>query len=246
MNPDIIKIGNKIEIRILQQAAQQQNDGSKVKVYRSQVQEIRNNGWLEIAVPIEEGRMVLLPFGVRYEFVFYTKNGLYRCVAQIRERFKSNNLYLFLVEPKTQLEKFQRREYYRFECAMIMSYQVIKESEAKIEDMNKLKAYHSRIRPDDLPKTAVAVDISGGGIRFITVEPTEEDTFLFISIQLKNESIDWTLETVGRVLSCRAVETSRKEKKYEYRVQFLLKDQRKREMIIKYIFEQERKSRQKG
>ncbi len=63
-----------------------------------------------------------------------------------------------------------------------------------------------------------------------------------MSIRLANESMDYLLEIVGKIVICQKMENE----KYEYRVNFLMKDEKKRELIIKYIFEQERRSRQKG
>ena len=45
---------------------------------------------------------------------------------------------------------------------------------------------------------------------------------------------------------CQKVDPGQSKEKYEYRVNFIMKDEKKRELIIKYIFEQERRSRQKG
>ncbi|MEG1946549.1 MAG: flagellar brake domain-containing protein [Lachnospiraceae bacterium] len=246
MNSKIVKIGDKIDIRILQQVDQEQKTGQAPKIYKSMVQDIKIDDMMEVSMPTESGKMVLLPTGIRYEFIFYTKNGLYRCIAQVKERYKSNNLFMLLIEPKTSLEKYQRREYYRFECIMDMTYMKLTEAEAQIEDIALLKQMHQKEYPLELPQKAIAVDLSGGGIRFISEKEKEENEYLLINIVLSGENITYALEVAGRVLSCKRVESETKIKKYEYRVQFLIKEPKKREMIIKYIFEQERKNRQKG
>lgn len=246
MNSDIVKIGDKIDIRILQQVEQGKKTGERPPAYRSIVQNILKDGSMEVSVPREGGRSVSLPNGIRLEFVFYTGNGMYRCVAHIKERYIRDNLYLLRIEAKTPLEKFQRREYYRFECVMDMLYLPVTAEEAAIEKIEEIREHHRLKYPEDLPKEAVAVDLSGGGLRFVGYEPGEKGDYLLITMRLENESMDHLLEVVGSVLTCQKVETSAKEEKYEYRVNFLMKDQKEREMIIKYIFEQERRSRQKG
>lgn len=246
MNSNIVQIGDKIDIRILQQVEQGKKTGERPPAYRSKVQNILKDGSIEVSVPTENGNNVSLPNGIRLEFMFYTQNGLYRCVAHIKERYVKENLYLLRIEAKTPLEKFQRREYYRFECAMDMFYLPVTAEEAEIEKVEDIKEHHRLKYPEDLPKEAIAVDLSGGGLRFVGYEPGEKGDYLLITIRLENESMDYLLEVVGNVLTCQRVETSAKEKKYEYRVNFLMKDQKEREKIIKYIFEQERRSRQKG
>lgn len=250
MDSNVIRVGDKIDIRMLQQVELADSSGQNPVVYKSKVQDIKKDDFLEVSMPTNGGKMVLLPAGVRYEFIFYTKAGLYRCIAQIKERYKVNNLFMLLIEPKSPLEKFQRREYFRFGCAMDMEYQQITEEESRIADMEQLKKTHKVNFPEDSIRHGIAVDLSGGGIRFVGEEELQREDFLFISIFLRSTDADHLLEVAGRILSCRKVEAApnspKKEIKYEYRVQFLTRDQKKREMIIKYIFEQERKNRQKG
>lgn len=246
MNANIINVGDKIDIRVFKQVDLEQKTGEKPKIYKSMVQDIKAEGLLEISMPVEAGKMILLPMGVRLEFVLYSQNALYRFSAQVKERYKVKNMYMLLIEMKSSLEKLQRREYYRFECVMDMWYQSITEEETQIEDMEELKVYHKSEFPDSIPEKAIAVDISGGGIRFTSDKQREKGEFLLITIKLQSTSIDSELEIASRLLSCRRIESDSNVKKYEYRVEFITNDQKKREMIIKYIFEQERKSRQKG
>ncbi len=250
MGSEIVKVGNKVDIRILQQVEQGWKTGERPISYRTIVQDILENGDIEVAVPTEGGENVPLPSGVRLEFVFYTKRGMYRCVAQIKDRYIKNRIYLLCIEQKTPLEKFQRREYYRFECVMEIQYYPIMQHEVDITPLEELKEHHRLTYPEDLPKKAIAVDISGGGLRFISEEPGQKDDYMIVSVKLETESMNYHLEVVGKILSCQKVENqsgSRKnvQEKYEHRVQFFMTP-KEREQIIKYIFEQERKSRQKG
>ncbi len=128
---------------------------------------------------------------------------------------------------------------------MDMEYFAITEEEAGMGDMAGLKEHHRLCFPGDTPLHGVAVDISGGGIRFVGDRPGEQEGYLFISIRLKNKSMDYLLETVGKTILCQKVGTVKKETKYEYRANFLMRNQKEREIIIKYIFEQERVNRQK-
>ena len=119
MVSDILRPGNKVEIKAVQKIERQGSTGEVAHVYTSRIQEIHENGDIDISMPIEEGKYVLLHLGVRFEFVFYAEKNLYRAIGQVKERFKSNNIYMLKVELKTQLAKFQRREYYRFQCEIL-------------------------------------------------------------------------------------------------------------------------------
>ena len=83
--------------------------GAAKNVYTSRIQEIHENGDIDISMPIEEGKYVLLHLGVRRSLCILAEKNLYRAIGQVKERFKSNNIYMLKVELKTQLAKFQRR-----------------------------------------------------------------------------------------------------------------------------------------
>lgn len=251
MNTGILKIGDNVEVRILQQVEQGWKTGDRPDSYASKIQNILDNGDIEIDMPTREGKNASLPSGVRLEFLFYTQVGIYRCVAHIKNRYIRENLYLLLIEPKTPLEKFQRREHYRFECALDMLYLLIKPNELDISPIEELKEHHRLTYPEDLAKEAIAVDLSGGGMRFVAYEAADNGDYMVISLPLENESMSYTLEVVACVLTCQQIKKhtgKRKDsqKKYEYRVKFLMKNSEDREWIIKFIFEQERLRRQKG
>lgn len=250
MNTGIIKIGDSVEIRILQQVEQGWKTGDRPDSYISKIQNILDNGDIEIDRPTKEGKPVSLPSGIRLEFLFYAEDDIYRCIAHIKDRYRQDNLYLFLIEQKTPLERFQRREHYRFECAIDMLYQPIKDDEVGITPIGELKEHHRLTYPEDLEKEAVAVDLSGGGMRFVGYEQGHQGEYMVISLPLQNESMSYTLEVVACVLTCQRMRKSIGEqdsrKKYEYRVKFLVKNPEDREWIIKYIFDQERMRRQKG
>ncbi|MCI8873451.1 MAG: flagellar brake protein [Lachnospiraceae bacterium] len=246
MRANVVKTGDRVEIRILQQVEQGKKLGEYPPAYRSMVEHVQEDGSLELLVPIVKGKIDAPPSGVRLEALIYTRAGMYRCVAHIKNRYLKENVYLMLMELKSPLEKFQRREFYRFECVMDIQYMTITEEEVGIDDITELKEHHRLTYPEDLVESAVAVDISGGGIRFVSDLPAEEGSFILIAIRLVNESMDYPLELIGKVVICQKVEPGQSKEKYEYRVNFIMKDEKKRELIIKYIFEQERRSRQKG
>jgi c-di-GMP-binding flagellar brake protein YcgR len=63
---DIIRIGDKIDIRVLQEVEQAEKTDVTVKTYKSKVLDFCSNGNMEIAMPMEAGKLVLLQLGVRY------------------------------------------------------------------------------------------------------------------------------------------------------------------------------------
>ena len=243
---ELIQPGDKIDISFIQQLANMNPDAEPPKIYKSQVLDMKANGNLEISMPSEGSKLILLPLGVRLEFVFFTKGGLYRSMGQIKERYKSENVYMLEIELKTQLEKFQRREFFRYPCVLDFNFYPISEKEAKYETAEALLIYLREIEElQDRENEGSIVDLSGGGIRFRTSEKLEPNQWLLFSIHLQNENLNKQYYIVGSVISCVRTERST-EMMYEIRAKFQIRDSNTREEIIRFIFEEERKSRQRG
>ena len=244
MVSSIVDIGAKTDIRVVSQVERSAQMGEEIHIYKSQVYEVLDNGEIELLMPSEGGRLILLPLGIRYEFVFYTKNGLYKANGQIKERYKADNRYMLRIELNTQLSKFQRRQFYRLECVIDMTYFNITKEQA---DFPTVEAVIESLRDSEFfskQKKACIVDISGGGVRFISSEKNPSDSYMLMIVMLNNGIAEKQYLITGHIISCERVEHSDvRDIKYENRVEFLLKDRRMQEDIIKFIFAEERRSR---
>lgn len=244
MVSNIVDIGAKTDIRVVSQVERSAQMGEEIHIYKSQVYEVLDNGEIELLMPSEGGRLILLPLGIRYEFVFYTKNGLYKANGQIKERYKADNRYMLRIELNTQLSKFQRRQFYRLECVIDMTYFNITKEQA---DFPTVEAVIESLRDSEFfskQKKACIVDISGGGVRFISGEKNPSDSYMLMIMMLNNGIAEKQYLITGHIISCERVEHSDvRDIKYENRVEFLLKDRRMQEDIIKFIFAEERRSR---
>lgn len=232
-----IEPGNKIEIQMVDQT---NHIHGSAKVYLSQIQDILSESQMEIVMPMEQTKLILLPVDREYNLVIYAGSNLFQCFAKVIDRYKSNNVYILLVELTSNLRKYQRREYYRFSCALEMNSRNLEEEEIRaIEERDP----HSNLIPGLPLKRSVIVDISGGGLRFLSSHPYEPGSMIYISYNLFAGDNVKEYELVGKVLSSKKVED--KKGSYEHRVQYVDIDVDVREEIIKYIFEEERKHRKK-
>ena len=75
---------------------------------------------IEVQMPIEQTKLILLPVDAEFNMIVYTGAGLYQCFVRVIDRYKSNNIYVLVLELTSNLRKYQRREYYRFSCALEM------------------------------------------------------------------------------------------------------------------------------
>ncbi len=226
--------GDKIDLQAVDRLA---SEGSDVKkVYTSRVYDVLSDDRLEVIMPMEKTKLILLPLDGEYELCFYTSMGLYQCFARIIDRYKSNNVYVLVFELTSNLRKHQRRDYYRFSCVLDM-----KTRELKSEEIHAVEANKVLLVPGLPLRRSLIVDISGGGIRFISDYDYEEGSMIYCTYQLVNDGVAKDYEVVGKVLSVK--EVANRPGEFEHRVQYVNLENDVREEIIKFIFEEERRIR---
>jgi len=229
--------GDRIDLQAIERLREEKEDDKKV--YYSQVHEVISSDRMEIIMPTEKTKLILLPVDSVYDMVIYTKGNIYQCFARIVDRYKSNNLYILVMELTSNLRRYQRREFYRFSCALEMTARTLAEEEIKLLDgKDKFKAI-----PGFPMKKGIIVDISGGGLRFITEETYEKDSLIYCTYQLLLNGENKECNMVGKILSVKPVEN--REGVFEHRLKYINIEVEKREEIIRYIFQEERKNRKK-
>lgn len=227
-----VKVGDRIE---LQSVDRKLTDENGKKIYISKIYDILSEDRMEITMPMEKTKLILLPVDSEYELVIYSNNSLYQCLARVIDRYKSNNVYILVVELTSNLRKHQRREYYRFSCALEMCSRNLEEEE--LQAIEKKVPYE--LQPGLPLKRSVIVDISGGGLRFVSTQKYEQESLIYCSYYLINNTGRKLYEVIGKVLAVR--ELPNKPGNYEHRVQYYNIDNNTREEIIKFIFDEERK-----
>lgn len=239
---DTVRPGDKIDIHLVQKTAQTANKvvlGSNL--YKSTVSDIVSNLEIEILVPIDGSKMMLFPAGVRLDLVFYTRRGLYHCHGRVKGRYKKNNLYLLFLEQATRLERFQRREYFRVSCFQELRFYRITEEEAALPTTRELQSL--MLDPENVLELSYGklMDISGGGVRFEYSEGFEPGTFILSDFDLKNDRVERSFCLVTEIVASEMKKGT--EDRYVNRAKFIYKDLSDRELIVRYVFEEERRLR---
>lgn len=234
-----VSVGARIELQPVERKIDEPTDSASPKYYYSQVYEILSEDTMEILMPMEKGKLVLLPIDGEIDLVIYEGSGLYQCDCRVIDRYKSNNVYLLVVELTSSLRKYQRREYYRYSCALTIFMRNLSEEESQAIESDQPYT----LTPGLPMEQGTIVDISGGGLRFLADRAYEQDSLLYVTYQLFGSTGDKMYEMLGKVISVRELENRRGT--FEHRLQYYGVDSRTQEEIIKYIFEEERKSRRK-
>ena len=235
MVTDFIKPGDKIDINFLHQ-----NNG---KTYKSSVFDFIDDSTVEIAMPTDEGKMVMFNRGFECQMYFYTSRGLYTCEAAVLDRYKTGNFILLSMKLTTNLKKFQRREFYRVQCSVDFAYYKITEEVAKLETTEDL--FEEIANPDYIEQKSLARtrDLSGGGIRFTAVEPLEVGSKLLTVIRLTNDKLDHMFYIVAEIIACDLAE--KVQDRWVVRAKWEFKNIKDRDLIVRWVFEEDRMIRKK-
>lgn len=229
-----IALGSRVELEVIDRVLQ--DDGSyQKKKYESKVVDFIDDDRLVIVMPEERGKVVFLPVNAEYDIRFFTPQGLYQGMIRAVNRINKMDSYYMEIEVISNLQKYQRREYYRYSCLIPLKYRVLTESEKKALESKK------KIEFEDLyMNDAQIVNISGGGIRFIGDDFCEPGEIITTDYSLLNGR---EFKHLAKVLEVYLLNNSSGESRYEFRCQFTDINNEEREEIIKYIFDEERSKR---
>ena len=229
-------IGDRIELMHIKSAI-----GRKVsdKKYGSQLLDFDGDRTAKIAMPISEGKVIPLEIDDDYNLCFFTNSGLYQCTAQIKKRYTENRMYVMDVIFLTPLKKFQRRKFYRLDCLFPIRYRIV----PKPQFEKKNEAEQDNEKDEILWEEGTISDLSGGGIRFHGNVECKKGDFVEIVLPLSLQSGIIPLSLYMKVVSCVHFEGSRVA--YETRGEFLNINEKERETVIKYVFEEQRRRMRK-
>lgn len=241
MEDKLITIGNKIELKQVLKRRFSEDDGD-VKTYVSQVLDM-TEGLIHAAMPISEGHLIPLELGSFLVAYFHTSKGLYKANCTVTGRSKVDNIYIAELEITSALEKFQRREFYRLPCYIDAVFESVTDSQYDSYVKNK-------IIPVTFGETAlngVITDISGGGVRMLSPQRLEKDTLMAIRFRISSgmniDEIDIMVKVISVIKSDK--KSDEKSNLYEHRLQYKLIPKEIRDIIVKYIYEEQRRIRHK-
>ncbi len=234
MVTNVIRVGDKIDLIQTNVA-----EGDDNKVYKSQVYDVVGEEQLKIAMPQEKGKLLLLHLESVYRMQFVSETGMYECNGKVVDRYKTDNVYVVVMDIVSALKKIQRREFYRLNCLLDAGIHILTDEELMTGDLGKI-VEAQKTTPAEYEE-GVIVDISGGGARMVTDCDVPEGTYILIKFQIdfKDNTVNYDL--LARTVTRRSL--LNRKKRYELRVEFEQLSNHLRESLIKYIFEEERKKR---
>lgn len=241
MIQNILSLGNKIEMQETNMNLKNGFDDVK-RIYVSQILEFddEEEDVVNIAMPIFEGKLIPVDLGIKFDLYFYTKKGIYTCEAETVNRYKSGKIYVLVVRLLNELKKFQRRQFFRLEKNLELQYKIFtKEDEKYFRLMGKI----SDDMNDRIYESCMTLDISGGGMRFVTRDKIDVGSKMILRMALDIGNEIKICEPIAKVIS--SIHTKGRSDLFESRIEFVQINETEREALIKYIFMQERIVRKK-
>lgn len=239
-------IGDKIEMTHVRSAV---NGALSKRKFGSRILDFDGNRTIKISAPIIGQKVIPLEIGDEYRLCFFTGSGLYECRAVIRKRYIQKRTYMLEAFLITELTKYQRRKFYRLECMFPIKYRQLSETEAELrkrleqekfgreEEKKKcLDALHK------LPKEwcdGTISDLSGGGVRFHASMQLDQDAMIEVMLPLSMQTGIMPITFIMKVVACTYYEGSRVA--YEIRGEFENVTDAERELVVKYVFEEQRR-----
>ena len=237
-----VNVGSRVDLISIERVKYDNAEDNK-KVYETKVYDILSDDRIEVLMPMEQSKLILLPVDSEYDVNVYEGKLLYQFDARIVDRYKSNNVYIIVLELTSNIRKIQRREFYRFSCALDMGSRELEQEEVEAVEKRDKSTDAVSLNGTIPLRRAIIVDISGGGIRFISNYKYDKDQLIYCKYNLNFDTGKKEYCLVGKVLAVKEVE--HKPGTFEHRVQYMDINMEEREEIIRYIFQEERKNRRK-
>ncbi|MDE6530119.1 MAG: flagellar brake domain-containing protein [Lachnospiraceae bacterium] len=235
---EVLKPGERVDLEMIPAFDEAESEEEK-KYYITKIYDIPDEDHVDVLMPMEKTKLMLLEVDTEFQLFFYGRKGIFACEARVSERYREEQFVVASLELTSGLKKQQRREYYRYSCVIGMNTRQLTDEEAERFEMTKDSNLF------DLPEDkSVIVDISGGGIRFVTPVAYEKGKLVYCRFLLRNGDQQRTYSCVVKILNGQPV--GNHTKNVEYRGEFRYLDDREREAIIHFIFEEERRMRRKG
>ncbi|MHB8073734.1 flagellar brake protein [Desulfosporosinus fructosivorans] len=195
------------------------SEGNYEGRYRTRIEDVGEK-ILAVGAPIDHGEVVPLREGTKVKLIFWDEAAVYSFQGKIMQRIAVPIPMLILELPES-IDKVQRRNYVRVTALYPISFlSVTRQGLSEIQHGTML-------------------DLSGGGMRFLTKERVENDSLLYVFLSLPSGE----MKTPVRVCRVEAIDD---RKHYRVSVEFHDISERDRDRIISCVFEIQRAMRKKG
>ncbi len=198
---------------------------NKKKYYSSQILDIIDKNTFIISGPMYQKSLIFLHLKENIDIIYIKKGrGRYKFSAKVQER-KMKNIYNIEIVKVGDIGKVQQREYYRFNIGI------------SVEKIYKTKIGHEE---KNIKENCTTKNISGNGMKLMCNFKHNIGDKIICNFHI----MDVFLSIKSKVIRIAKIDAF--DFKYAIGVKFLDIEDKERDIIVKYIFKQERILRRKG
>jgi c-di-GMP-binding flagellar brake protein YcgR len=194
--------------------------------YASLIEDVTGKSLL-VDSPLERMGEVPLRIGQKVKGIIQHRDALYQFETELVDFKRTGVLNLLVLEMPEQLDRVQRRQYFRLEIDLSIQYRI----RPNISMKETPRFQRTRTK-----------NISGGGLQIVGLDPVKKGTLLDLSIELPNRNKDpqtisqpVIIKCTGKVVSIRGDGGQ----KPALGVEFYRIEERDREKLINIIFEEQ-------
>lgn len=208
-----LKVNQRIQLNIVEEPEK----GN----YYSRVEDIVETGTIVVAAPIKDGAVV--DVREKVNILFWDNTSQYAFEAKVIDR-KNVGLATITIKKCSELQRMQRRSYFRIQAMLKVIFNIEKEDEgAKRHDCEGL-----------------TLNISGGGVLLSTKTRIEIGTNLNMIIYLSEHEY---ITVIGRVERVDFLST---KKLYHAGIDFFMIYENDRDKVVAFVFKKELELRKRG
>lgn len=219
-----IPIGTKIELNVIDPVE------GKINIqFVSQIEEHVDDNVIRIAAPIFEAKVYPIRVNSHIDaYIYYKSNQVYNIAGFVEKRMINESIALLDVRVTEKIRKIQRRQFFRFNCSVPVAFYGQPLTEEQEEYI--------------LIAAGRTINLSGGGLSVLTDKPLIKNTEVKGKLNLENDTI---INFDGKVIRC-IKNIINDEIKYISSISFIDIGYKKREKIVRFIFNQQRLLLKKG
>lgn len=240
-----IIVGTKVDVS----RQVQLKNGEDSPILSSKVVDVIDEKTMVLSMPMDKTVTVPLSVNEKVQLFFYTPACMLSAFVAVKERYYEGSFPVVKIGLVTELTKLQRREYYRIECHMPFRFGVLSEQEItsllEFKEKDRITERKRQAHIDEMEEkkaewqSGIIVDLSGGGIRFVTDAELYKNDAVILSLELQNGEEKSRMAIIARLIS---VEEKREVRgKREVRAGFYKLTDTFRDTIVKYVFDEERR-----
>lgn len=211
------------------------------KKYISAVEELTGDRLL-LAMPMYRSMFAPMHKEERYDTYIFVKTKIYQCQVVVQGAVKEDNHIILVTKIISSFQKYERREFFR------LSYTgdvYCRKLDSELVDIYRQYLHEGKEMLQEGFVKGTGIDLSAGGMKFTSGERLHVNDVVVIRFTVNK---DTDKQAIFMMLShvIESVNHPNQTGSFLHRVSFEMHDQKMRENLVSFIFQEQRKALKKA